>query len=452
MKFIKFSLFLLFIFTTCNLSAQIKVIDDSTRILINKSLINLKISKSIPDKIKYCLELETYYGKTFIDSAFFYSNLSYKFGKNTDDIKSIYKSSQAFGYINRYIGNHSNAVSIFLEAIDRVGRKNDSLVLFLLRDIEITYRKTKDYRSQLDYAIKIRKFGEKSKIFVAGVDATIGDAYQNLNILDSALYHFNKDYEISLTTKEYDNNIIPIVNLGEINIRLGNNEVALSYFRKAYNYLKASDDAHRIQLYAELTREMSKVFKNLYIKDSSIMYAQKSYQYAFNEDIKNEIRETSNYLAHLFSEYNLKDSSYKYQDIYVKLQDTLYNSEKIRDLQIVTINESIRQQKIQEDIEKAKVDRENNLILAAIGFFIPVFISLVFLINKRSKRKSKFLTSLGIASLLMLFEFISLLVHPYIQHYTNHNVILMYIILLIIASALVPLHHKMENIVKEKFT
>jgi hypothetical protein len=52
----------------------------------------------------------------------------------------------------------------------------------------------------------------------------------------------------------------------------------------------------------------------------------------------------------------------------------------------------------------------------------------------------------------MFFEFISLLIHPYVQEYTHHNVALMYIVLLTIASGLVPLHHKLESYVKEKLS
>ena len=100
---------------------------------------------------------------------------------------------------------------------------------------------------------------------------------------------------------------------------------------------------------------------------------------------------------------------------------------------------------------KALEERNNNLILAAIGFFIPVFITFLYLIVKRSKKKSKLIASLGIASLLMLFEFISLLIHPFIEKYSGHNVFIMYLILLTIASALVPLHHKMEAYVKNSF-
>mgnify|MGYP001006252891 CR=1 FL=1 len=98
---------------------------------------------------------------------------------------------------------------------------------------------------------------------------------------------------------------------------------------------------------------------------------QKSFFYAKYYDVHDEIRETSNYLSKLFSRYNLTDSAYKYQDIYITIQDSLFNSDKIRSLQIATIQENIKQEKIREKIQKEHEERNNNLILAAIGFFIP---------------------------------------------------------------------------------
>jgi len=50
----------------------------------------------------------------------------------------------------------------------------------------------------------------------------------------------------------------------------------------------------------------------------------------------------------------------------------------------------------------------------------------------------------------MVFEFISLLIHPIVEKKTHHDPIIMYIVLLLVASILVPLHHKLEGWVKDK--
>jgi hypothetical protein len=446
------TIYLLLTFTV-NLYAQKSVVDDSTNTQIKTELNKLKNLNTIDDKIQVYLNCSKIFSKRrYYDSMYYYTSIAYDLSKNSSNQEIIFQAAQYLVYTNRFIGNFSEAIDILLETSERLSNKNDTLVFYLTQDIETTYRKTKDYKSQLKYAFKEKELALKLKLNYGGIDASIGDAYQNLSMLDSALYHFNKDYEFSKSDKEYNGNLTPVINLGEINLRLGETEVALSYFKKVLKDLNNADEETKKHISSELGREMSKCFNNLKLKDSAIYYARKSFYYAKYYDIHDEIRETSNYLSKLFASYNLKDSAYKYQDIYISIQDSLFNNEKIRSLQIATIQENIKQEKIREKIQKENDDRNNNLILAAIGFFIPVFITFLYLIGKRSKKKSKLIASLGIASLLMLFEFISLLIHPFIDKYSGHNVFVMYIILLTIASALVPLHHKMETYVKNNFS
>ncbi len=44
----------------------------------------------------------------------------------------------------------------------------------------------------------------------------------------------------------------------------------------------------------------------------------------------------------------------------------------------------------------------------------------------------------------------NLLIHPWLAHFTHESPVLMLLALVIIASLLIPLHHKMEHSIKEK--
>ncbi len=57
---------------------------------------------------------------------------------------------------------------------------------------------------------------------------------------------------------------------------------------------------------------------------------------------------------------------------------------------------------------------------------------------------------MGLLALLMLFEFIAMVIHPYIEEWTHDIPVLMLLVLVAVASLLVPLHHKLEHWVKEK--
>jgi hypothetical protein len=51
----------------------------------------------------------------------------------------------------------------------------------------------------------------------------------------------------------------------------------------------------------------------------------------------------------------------------------------------------------------------------------------------------------GVIALLIVFEFLNLLLHPFLEKVTHHSPVLMLLALVCIAALLVPLHHKLEK-------
>ena len=57
----------------------------------------------------------------------------------------------------------------------------------------------------------------------------------------------------------------------------------------------------------------------------------------------------------------------------------------------------------------------------------------------------KFIEYFNVVALLAVFEFINLLIHPYLARLTHDSPPLMLLILIGIGALLVPLHHKLEH-------
>jgi hypothetical protein len=57
---------------------------------------------------------------------------------------------------------------------------------------------------------------------------------------------------------------------------------------------------------------------------------------------------------------------------------------------------------------------------------------------------------LGVLSLLIFFEFLTLLLHPTVKEITHHTPVLEMLIFVAIASILIPLHHRVEHWLIEK--
>jgi hypothetical protein len=50
-----------------------------------------------------------------------------------------------------------------------------------------------------------------------------------------------------------------------------------------------------------------------------------------------------------------------------------------------------------------------------------------------------------VIALLIIFEFLNLLLHPFLEKVTHHTPVFMLLALVCIAALLVPLHHKIEK-------
>ena len=143
------------------------------------------------------------------------------------------------------------------------------------------------------------------------------------------------------------------------------------------------------------------------------------------------------------------DSSIAYHEIAMAAKDSSTNQEKQKRIQSLTFNEQLRQIEIDKQKMEETAARKRNLELAGIAIFIPLFLLAVLLLGRR-KVKSRTIEFLGILGLLFLFEFIVLLVHPYIGHWTHESPVWMLLILVAVAAILIPLHHRSEAWIKKK--
>ena len=85
------------------------------------------------------------------------------------------------------------------------------------------------------------------------------------------------------------------------------------------------------------------------------------------------------------------------------------------------------------------------ITLGLISFFI-----LFLLLSRSIITNVKLIAFLGILALLIVFEFLNLFLHPYLQKITHHQPMLMLAAMVIIAALLIPLHHRLEHWVTHK--
>ena len=89
--------------------------------------------------------------------------------------------------------------------------------------------------------------------------------------------------------------------------------------------------------------------------------------------------------------------------------------------------------------------------LLLIGLFIPAFFLLTVLLS-RIKIPVRVIKVLGILSLLIFFEYLTLFLHPTVAALTHHTPVYEIMIFVAIAAFLIPAHHRIEHWLIEKLT
>lgn len=308
---------------------------------------------------------------------------------------------------------------------------------------------TLNFDNSLKYFYKSKSIAtaisEKRLLLLTNLN--IGDSYEKKNILDSARLYTHNAYDLAIEYRDNDIRGVALSNLGNIHSKMNQLDIALAFYKQSLNDLLAEEE---LDVLCDASIGLAKIFILKKHVDSSVYYANKSIKIATASNFTKQLLDAYSFLAELYRSNGATDSAYKYLELMSKTKDLLFSQEKTRELQSLNFAEVERESELEQNKITESKERSNTIKLGFISIFIPTFSGFVFLLSRKKKKNSKIITLMGLASLLMLFEFISLLIHPYIESITNHDVAIMYLILLVIASLLVPIHHKLEKYIKDR--
>lgn len=168
------------------------------------------------------------------------------------------------------------------------------------------------------------------------------------------------------------------------------------------------------------------------------------YQLASKNEFLARAVDASAFLVKLYKSQDKIDSAFAYQEIMINLSDTIDSKERAKEVQSITIAEEMRQKEIVEAREKEAEERKQKLQLLAIGILIPIFFFISIFLSRRKVNK-KLIEFSGIVSLLMLFEYLTLFIHPFVAEKSHHSPLIEIVVFVVIASLLTPAHHRVEH-------
>lgn len=346
--------------------------------------------------------------------------------------------------IFRIVGNFPRALEFNLQRLKLVEKTNDpGKFASVLINIAVIYVYQEEYKKALTHYYKADSIIEQHNIvdLKYSIALNLGDVYDKLNINDSAYSYFNKSLTIARQMKDNYFAGISMIGLGHSYLKTEDYELAMANYKSGIPYLKEAGDD---DILCEALLGLATLFNKLNIKDSAAFFAKQSFALAAKDGFLPRQLDAGKFLSlHFKNEKNI-DSSFFYLNYVQDLNDSINSKSRIRESQILSSNEQIRQLEIAENLRISKRERKQQLQLLFIAIFIPGFF-LVTLLLSHIKLHIRVIKILGVLSLLILFEYLTLLLHPYVSELTNHTPVYSMLIFVSIAAILIPAHHRIEN-------
>jgi len=443
-------------------------------------------------KARFLYILGFYYQYYKPDSALLLAQASYNLSMRSKFVKGQAASLGVMGGAFNRMGNFSKALEYYIEQLKILEKQPDQEnIATAYLSIALVYNSQKDAKKALYYAYKADSIARANKLtdLVLYTSLDIGDIYYNNNQPDSALVYTRLCYIESVNQKNYLmkgtvlSNLVNIYfesgimqalqslknsspyletiqhkydlitgtalnNMGNIYFKLGKYIPALNSFKNSIPYVEAMHDYNTL---AECNLGMAKAFDKLHMPDSAFYYGNRSFQMASNNQFLRHALNASGFLGQLYKQQKRIDSAFTYQETYITLKDSFDNSEKVKQLQSLTITEQLRQQQIAEQRSKERKDRRLKMELLLIGMFIPVLFFISVYLGRRKVHRRVIQFSI-IFSLLFLFEYIIFLLIPLVAKGTNHTPVLEILVFVAIAAIISPTHHRIEHWLMTRLT
>jgi tetratricopeptide (TPR) repeat protein len=270
-----------------------------------------------------------------------------------------------------------------------------------------------------------------------------GIAYIGLNQPDSALYYLQLGYAAVLKSKDkndiyYKSAIIS--DLARTYELLNEKRMAEEYYRQAIEL----DDSLQLQGLSYSTKYYGSYLLRNKRFGEVIHFSRMGISSAIGSMDKISVIDLASLLQQAYEATGRNDSAFYFSKMVNNYRDTVFNNQKMLALQKTALQHQIDEMDEQVRQDKLATERKNNLQYAGIALVIVSLLIFFILISHSAAANQRLIKFLGILALLIVFEFMNLLLHPYIGDLTHHSPVLMLGIMVCLAALLIPLHHKLE--------
>ncbi len=429
------------------------------------------------ETLSYIRMATLYRKRAQLDNAFYNANIAFTFSQNIneDSIKilaaiELGDTYQAKGEALLAFKTYTNAFDMAVDA-DNIVLQSEVYhrfsELYLALDNELTAKENlfrslelntkykngegliKDYidlaklteeRYYIERAISLSDSLNLENYFIQAKGIMFGYYTYIIASSDSTLKFLNNNPDLKQT---YINIGMPFyyMNLGSIYRYSNKADSAVYYLQLAQpGFEKDYNEKNRQTLYEEIAQCYS-ILQN---PRSAILYFEKALALKTEINSPGKTAQYSFALSSLYEQLQDYKKAFYYSRQGVILKDSLQKMASQKDIALIEVNnEKKRHEKELELIAQHKLVKRN-LQYMAITIFITVLFFLLIVIGMFPISKVT-VKLLGYFAFISLFEFIVLLIDPFLHHLTDGQPLKIWLIKIFLIALLVPLQHYLEH-------
>jgi hypothetical protein len=358
----------------------------------------------------------------------------------------------SYNWIGSYFsftkGDNATALEYYFKALPLAEKANDKRRISSLDfDISLAYYTLQNNKAAVKYVSKGGDdLPDKSHplydFMLLQYQRGMATWYLSARQPDSALYFAQAFYENSRKAGGILQRFNALVSIADAYSQLGENELADVYIKKV---IVISDSVKMIPVKLRFINYYIPVLLNKGNMPEAMVQAKQLLNLGESNSNNNVKLAAAGFMRQIFDSLHNKDSAYYYSRMEASINAQIFSQSNVNKIQALAFNEQIRL--IEEEAKKTEEEqrRKQNIQYALIGLGIITFIILFLVLSRRHITNTKLIQFLGVIALLLVFEFLNLLLHPFLERITHHSPVLMLLALVCIAALLVPLHHKLEK-------
>ena len=214
---------------------------------------------------------------------------------------------------------------------------------------------------------------------------SMGDAYSEMNRLDSAFFYVNKVYQETLNDTWHP---AVLLYFGDVLFKMGDHEKGFAYLHQSVTLNEKNKDDYDA---ADACKTIARFFKETNQPDSAIFYAKKGLGHAQAIRFRMDILINSKILADVYEHKDVNYALY-YFKLAMATNDELFGSKKVKDLQKILSDE----QQLQRKAELKRIAHQDLLkeymFLAGLAILLLIA-SILYRHNKQKQKANSILES-----------------------------------------------------------